>query len=730
MISRRSFLATAPAGAFLLGTQGTALADSAARVRTGDAPGAPGAEADWLPADKQGFGTSTTLGSKVWYTLEGGALSDVYYPDLSTPSVRSLQLAVSDGESFAVRERDATTHEIERVGDSLTYRQVNTDKEGRFRITKTYVADPERSAVLVDLTFESLTGRPYRVYALHDPGLSNDGNDDTGRSAGDALVAADGETASALMATPGLARRSSGYRGTSDGWTDLSEDNDLDRHYRSASEPGNVVQVARLPLDGVGRTEATLALGFGKTGAAAKETARVALKGGFDAAAEAYAQGWRAYLAGLKEPPASLLTPLERETYTVSAMVLAAHEDKTYRGAFVASPSMPWSWGFNDELAGPTGPYHLVWPRDQYQVGTALLAIGDRAGAERSLDYMFDYQQQADGHLSQNTKVDGTPYWTSIQLDETADPIILAWQLGRDDARTWEHVRQAAEFILTFSKDGHQAPWTEQERWEEQDGFSPATIAAEIAALVCAADIARVNGDGEAARRYLDTADRWQVEVDEWTITTTGPYTPKPYYLRLTKDGNPDAGTKFDLGNSSYTGVDQRKVVDQSFLELVRLGVKPADDPVIRNTLQVVDDQLSVVTPHGRYWHRYSWDGYGEQRDGGPWNIGFPPGSRTTLGRVWPLLSGERGEYELLTGKPAHDRLRAIALATSPGGMLSEQVWDGKPPTGEAGFAPGEGTFSATPLAWTHAQFVRLAWSIEAGEPVERPSVVADRYVR
>jgi glucoamylase len=253
---------------------------------------------------------------------------------------------------------------------------------------------------------------------------------------------------------------------------------------------------------------------------------------------------------------------------------------------------------------------------------------------------------------------------------------------------------------------------------------------------VCAADIARRNGDTVSARTYERTADDWQRRVDGWTATTNGPYSPKPYYLRLTKDGNPNAGTPYDIGDSGPNGVDQRKVVDPSFLELVRLGVKRADDQVVRNTLAVVGSVLGNA--QGRYFaHRFTFDGYGEQKDGSPWNVGLPPNptevwaNNTTIGRNWPIFGGERGEYDLLAGKhrAARAALRHVAAAANGGHMLPEQVWAPDfPPAGQPGFPLGEGTFSATPLAWTHAQYVRLAWSIAHGRPVEQPGIVAERY--
>ncbi len=169
--------------------------------------------------------------------------------------------------------------------------------------------------------------------------------------------------------------------------------------------------------------------------------------------------------------------------------------------------------------------------------------------------------------------------------------------------------------------------------------------------------------------------------------------------------------------------------MDPSFLELVRLGVKRFDHPTVLNTLQVVDEQLGVDTPNGRFWHRFNFDGYGETRDGGPWDLS-DPGTFETIGRIWPIFAGERGEYELLAGDrgAAAGRLASMAGAANEGWMIPEQVWDENPPSGQPGFARGEGTLSATPLAWSHAQFIRLAWSLDAGRPVEQPRVVACRY--
>ena len=677
-----------------------------APANAAQAPGAPGSVANWTRGDKDGFGTARGLDSKVWFTLQGGELSEVYAPDLGKPSFRDLQFAVTDGRTFTERETDEATHVTELADQrSLTYRQVSTAE--RWRITKAYVTDPERSAVLVDVTFESLTGEPYQLYVVADPALSNTGDDDRGARRGDALVAWDATNASAVRTAPALRAGSTGYLGASDGWTDL-KDHRMDWSY-DATAPGNVAQIGATTLTGLrGHRRLTLALGFGSGASGAASTAAAALRGGFDRAARDYADGWHRYLRPLRRPRSA--AGIER-LYDASLMVMSATEDKTFRGAMIAAPSMPWVWG---NLPGYSGPYHLVWSRDAYQVATALLAAGDRSAAERAVGYLWNRQQKADGCFPQNSNLDGSPHWTSLQLDEVADPIMLSWQLRHFDAGTWSHVKRAADCIVDHGP-------VSQERWENAEGYSPASIAAEVAGLVCAAEIAKRNGDADAAAGYLRVADERQRNVDAWTLTSTGPLSADPYYLRLTKDKKPDAGTTYTIGDGGPT-IDQRAVVDPSFLELVRLGVKPADAAGVTSSLPVVDRELGVDTPNGRFWHRYSFDGYGELPDGGPF------GTAGNIGRLWPIFAGERGEYELLAGedRAASGRLRNMAATANSGRLMPEQVWDDNPP----GYAPGTPTFSATPLGWTHAQLVRLAWSIDAGEPVERPSVVACRYAK
>ncbi|MGW4944990.1 glycoside hydrolase family 15 protein [Actinoplanes sp. NPDC004185] len=669
---------------------------------TGAAPGAPGVDQQYLPADKSGLLTSRTRESKVWATVQReGGLGEIFYPTIGGPSARSL--------TFVVTARGGPAPAAVRTEqlDGLRFRQT-FDGSG-WRLTADYTTDPVRSAVLVDLSFAGPRG--HRLFAVYDPALGNTRAGDSGRTSGGALLASDGAVSSALVGS--FAATSSGFAGVSDGITDL-RDGRMDWRYSSATA-GNLVQTAALR----GR-HTTLALGFAGSAADALTTARRSLRDGFGTVARSYAYGWKRYLAGLSVPPRVLRGPAPRQLYRTSAMVLAASEDKTHPGAYVAAPASPWAFGTDD----PSGPYHLVWSRDLYQIATGLIAAGDRAGANRALDFLFGVQQKADGSFPQNSQVDGTPVWGGLQLDEVALPIVLAYQLRRGD--TWPHVKRAADFLLAYPG----APFTPQERWENQSGYSPNTIATAIAGLVCAASLARSHGDAASSRRYLATADSWREKVKAWTVTSTGPYSARPYFLRLTKDGRPDAGTTYSIGDSGPVDVDQRRVVDPSFLDLVRLGVLPPSDRDVVNTLAVVDAQLGVATPRGFFWHRASFDGFGEQLDGSQWEFDEPPGSLVSRGRAWPLLSGERGEYEIAAGdlRAAASRLAAMTRATGPGGMLPEQVWDHTAPAGRGRFEPGTPTFSATPLAWTHAQYLRLARDLAEGRVVEQPAVVADRY--
>jgi glucoamylase len=544
---------------------------------------------------------------------------------------------------------------------------------------------------------------------VFDPALKNSGYGDTGFAQGDALVTQKSDVAAALVSSPAFVERTSGFAGTSDGLTDLLVHKRLTQKYARAAG-GNVVHVAKLYAG----KRLVLALAFGADAATAVATARESLAREFSVVSAEYVAGWAEYVKSLRHVNARY-----QGMFQLAAMVLKAHEDKTFRGAMIASMSVP--WGFAVKASEPTiGGYHLIWARDLYEIASSLLAAGDRAAAERALTYLFNVQQEEDGRFPQNSWLDGKPYWTAIQMDEIAYPLILAWQLGRNDPETWtKHVRRSAEFLVA------KGPATEEERWEEVTGYSPSTMAAEIAGLVCAADIARKNDAKEEADRYLRVADGWAASLEKWTVTTTGHLDASGsklgYYIRISASTDPNDGAKLDVKNGG--GIwDKRDVVDAGFLELVRLGIRPANDPVIAHSLEVIDSSIRIETPNGPAFRRYNHDGYGETYFGGPWLA-------EGIGRLWPIFTGERGEYAVARGEDPTPYLEAMEKFANAGGMIPEQVWDEANPSRSA-FVFGAGTGSATPLAWSMAQFLRLVLCAEERRIVETPGVVADHFMK
>jgi glucoamylase len=679
-----------------------------AQVPNNLARGAPGRDAQWTSAGKEAVGTSNTLESKVWFTLGRGVLDEVYYPTVDVANTRTLQFFVTGCDNNSLEGEAAATRRIEVTDtQSLSFRQ--TTETNLYTLTKSYTTDPERPVVLIDVEFKGRCRALQRLYVYYDPSLNNSGMHDSAWTEDGALVASDSDKASALVSSTGFDETTNGYFGTSDGLDELHKRGFLQSRYGRAAD-GNVVQVGEVRSG----THFTLALGFGREAAEALRNARASLAKGFVKARAEYERGWHEYAKTLRRVDAK-----HQAQYDMAAMVLKAHEDKTFRGAMIASLSIPWGGGSNANEPN-VGGYHLVWSRDLYQVATAFYALGDKASADRALDYLFRVQQKPDGSFPQNSWLDGRPFWGSLQLDEVAYPLVLAYQLGRTDNETYvKHVRPAADFI---TKNG---PFTPQERWEEKQGYSPSTIAAEIAGLTCAAEIARRNGDDASAAIYIATADDFARNVERWTATTTGVYGDKNYYLRLSFNEDPEDGAPFNVGNGGGE-YDERSIVDAGFLELVRLGIKSPQDPLVAKSVAVIDKVIKVDTPHGATFYRYNHDGYGEMDDGRAWNW---DGKYSGKGRLWALLAGERGEYELAQGRHADAarRLDALAGFANAGLMIPEQVWD-SPESPRPEFKFGEGTGSATPLAWAMAQFIRLATNLQEGRNLDTPDLVAARY--
>lgn len=672
------------------------------RGLAGDAPGWPGDAPTWAPARKTGVGTACNFQSKVWFTLTRGALSEIYYPSVDQANTREVKFFVTDGSSFVHDETRDTGCQVRLVDPhALEYELVNTEMQGRYRISKKVVTHPRLDAVMVKVRFDGTAGKnrpshPLRLFLYIDPHIKNSGWGDCGRSAyydeRPTLISWDGDTAMACMASAPWLRFSSGFVGRSDGVHDLYRYKRLVREYDQVCD-GNVGQIAEIDLSA--GAEFTLTLGFGANQEDAARCAAAALDEGFERAEALYRREWNEFCSSLDDL-GGRATPL----YYSSSMILKTLEDKLRPGAFVASLSFPWGDSVGDENQGG---YHLVWSRDLYHVASAFMAMGREDIAKRALDYLRHCQQRPDGSFPQNSWVDGRPYWGGTQMDETAYPILLAWRLGRYDLYH-TLVKKAADYILAHG------PATPQERWEECSGYSPSTLACEVAALVCASDIARRQGDLVSAQRYLKAADEWHENIDRWCFTTSGWHGTGRYYVRISENGSPNMSREFHVSNDGGA-YDQREIVDPSFLELVRLGLRAPYDPFILESVLAVDQVIRVETPKGPGWYRYNHDGYGETLDGQPFR-------GAGKGRLWPILTGERGHYELARGNPANDYLAAMESFANEGLILPEQVWE----------TSGEATGSAAPLGWSHAEYVRLLKSHYLGRVWDTPDVVRERY--
>ncbi len=703
----------------------------------GEAPGAPGLPGRWTSSVKNSVGCAYSSSSKVWFTTSHGILNEIYHPTIDRPQTRDREFLVSDGETFFHEEKRDMERKFSYIDPGAPGPcQVNRDPEGRYAITKETICDPHSSVVLLRVRFEckpEWAGK-LRLYALMSPHLGGGGAHNSARvvdvAGSRTLLAWCDPNALAMAADCGFARASCGFVGASDGWQDLKRDFKMDWEYGSAND-GNVAVMGEIALDRAVRHDANtrefvLAIGFG-------ESYHAALAATLTSLATPFKQHLKRFLGQWQR--VSLPENLEKSTrdggrlLNTSQKVVLMHEDKSYAGAFIASLSIPWGYAKGDE---DTGGYHLVWTRDMVQSATGLLAMDRVETALRALVYLA-CTQKPDGGFAQNFWVNGTPYWTGVQLDEVAFPVMLAWRLwkanGLANFDVFPFVARAAGFLVRY------APVTQQERWEENAGYSPSTLATVISALCCAAEIASAHGAPELGTFLNEHADWLQSHIEDWTVTSEGTLHPeiKRHYIRVQPPapGEPWHNPEVPVGSLrlSNRGPDEESVfpanaiVDGGFLELVRYGIRRADDPVIQDTIKVIDRVLRVECPQGPCWRRYNHDGYGEQKGGGPF-------LHYGQGRAWPLLTGERAHYELAAGRDVRPLLAAMEGFASGGGMLPEQVWDQRISleTTAGPVVLGDPAGSAMPLVWAHAEYLKLVRSVADGRVFDRIAAVEARY--
>ena len=695
-----------------------------------EAFGHPGAPPRWTSSRKDGIGTAYNTASNLWYTLSHGIVNEVYYPTVDRPQIRDLEFLVTDG-TFVHEERRDLHHETDFFGESFApgFRIVSSDPGGRYRIVKEVMGDPHLPCLLLRVRLEcapSLEGR-LRLFILIEPHLDVGGAGNNLRRFSHAgksgILASKNGITMALGATIPFRRLSCGFVGESDGATDLRTHRDLLWEFDRATD-GNVAGVGELAVDG--SQEFTVALSFGTGQHGALTTL-------FQSLGIHYIEQKGRFLEQWSRVTDKIL-PLEEcggdggRLYRISHNVLRAHEDKLFPGAIIASQSIPWG-DFHDDQAG-LGGYHLVWTRDLCHSALGLLACGDAESPYRALVYLAA-SQLSDGGFHQNFWVDGSPYWTGIQLDGVAHPVILAWRLYRENGLKafdpYPLVLSAASYLVRHG------PSTQQDRWEEARGYSPSTFAAMISALVCAGLWAQSRGDGAEGQFFLDYADFLESRLDGWTTTRSGTLVPgiSRHYVRIlpTVAGDPSPVEEVDqawieLANQppgAPIRYPAREIVDGGFLDLVRYGIRRADDPLVVDSVRVIDSLLRVETPVGPSFRRYNHDGYGQREDGGPF-LGWG------TGRAWPLLTGERGHYELATGRDPGPYLRAMEGFATAGGLIPEQVWDGPDLSGSS-CRLGRPTGAANPLAWAHAEYIRLLRSVNDGVVFDRLPSVGRRYL-
>jgi glucoamylase len=695
------------------------------------APGWPGILPRWTSSAKSGVGTALNRNSRVWFTLSHGILNEIYFPRVDMPCTRDFGLIVTNGSNYFSEEKRYCRFEIEPFEHGVPgYRLTNTALDGRYRIEKEVLADPYRNVVLQKIKFVPLAGKleDYRLYALLAPHLGSVGTNNTGSVGeykGELMLLAENPAgyALALDCSAGWRNMSVGFTGHSDGWQDLSRNFQLTQPYQRA-ENGNVALTGEIDLVACGG-EFVLALGFGGIWAEAAQQARCSLLEDYAALRRDYIAQW----AGWQKTLMALDRPVDHDLYRASTAILRVHESKDFVGGVIASLSIPWGFNKGDE---DLGGYHLVWPRDLVETAGGFLAAGAVGDALRVLRYL-EATQEADGCWPQNMWLDGRAYWSGLQMDEAAFPILLIDLLRReapkalgDLKRWWPTVQKAATFIAC---DG---PVTQQDRWEEDAGYSPFALAVEVAGLLAAADLADAVGQSESASYLRELADIWNENIERWTYSSNGDLSRQigveGYYVRIAPPvsdcaASPTEGFVPIKNRASGQNWEQAShIVSPDALALVRFGLRAPNDPKILNTIKVIDALLKVRLPQGACWYRYNDDGYGEHADGGPFD-------GTGIGRPWPLLAGERAHYELAAGNAAgaQELLRSLECSTNGSRLLPEQVWD-SPDIGERELFLGKPSGSACPLVWAHSEYIKLVRSLKDGKIFDQPPQTVKRY--
>jgi glucoamylase len=698
-------------------------------------PGAPGVSPRWTSSAKSGVGKSFDDSSKVTFTLSHGILDEIYYPSEDTASIRDMEFIVTDGKDFFSEEKRDTNHSIKWVEEGIpAFKIVNTCKEKRYTIEKEIITDPRRETVLQRISFKvnkKHDSSKYKLFLLLSPHLNDKGENNDGwvnDYKGIPMLFANrkGVTLAVASFYADFVKRSVGFVGASDGYTDIKQHKAMVWEYADAHN-GNIALTAEIDVSKT--RDFIIAISFGAKEEEAAHHAWASLLDGYDTAREAYINGWKKFQKGLHSIKSNRNSIGKH--FRASATVLNVHQSKKFPGGTVASLSIPWGQiKGDDDKAG----YHLVWPRDLVETSGGFLALDSKKQVLQVLNYLMA-TQEADGRWSQNMWLEGLPNWTGLQLDEVALPISLVdkcHHIKQIDAgrlkRYWPGIKKAVSFLIMHG------PSTPQDRWEEEPGLTAFTLSAVINALLSAAHLCETDKNNKMAQYCRETADYWNDQIEKWLYVTNTPLSKEVgvdgYYMRINNTRELAEEVKNNMIKIKNRNDDNGKMhlwelICVDALALVRFGLRAADDPKILNTIKIIDAKLKVNTPNGPCWHRYTNDGYGEDKNGN----GFS-GDGLGIGRAWPLLSGERGHYEIAAGniEGAKEILKSMDKFTN-NGLLSEQIWDTDDiPEKELFF--GQHSGSAMPLVWAHAEYIKLCYSIKQKKIFDMSLHAQERYIK
>ncbi len=689
--------------------------------------GRPGHQPNWSSAKKvvaiASHESSTDVKSPIYVTAAHGVLTEVFFPTVDKGQIKDSQLLIVTNQGDFLEEKTHFEHKVIHHDSALVSLE-NRHSASGLKITHTLFPHPQQSWVVDRVRIEAPSAG-YRFFLLTNPQLDNTGYHDSAWTTETGFYVQDGATSLRVSATVPFKKKSVGFVGSSDGYQDISQDKSMDFQFTHA-QGGNVALTGELDVPGKGGVFEFYVIYQFSMGNKGREV-RAVSSAELAQALKEFQNGWKNYLSAMPKP--SFRNVQEEKLYWRSLVTLKSHEDKLNPGALVASLSIPWGEKQLETQGNKIGGYHLIWPRDLYHVALSMLIAGDKQIPLNALRFLARIQYRKEdgvwnysprmipkeGAFPQNTWVNGEEYWSGLQIDQVGQPVQLFYQLyKRADYQQRQlllrefqpMIVKALDFIRT------QGPWSAQERWEENFGISPNSFAYATSALFIGAELFKGSAKGE---EYFRTAYNWLNKpgdnIDTWTFTQNGIHGTGGYYLRVGGCSRYDANwDPYSVENCHVANSNNRVApsdfIDQGFLDLALLGLRPANDEKLLSSLKLVNQKIRVTTPKGTGWYRYLHDAYGED----------------SKGRLWPLLAGEHGRFALELLKTGHISeetamsqvnfvMDSFLGFANDGLMIPEQIFENN----------GLGTGAATPLAWSHAEFLKLIWSREQKRNLANP---------